>query len=132
MKLPTKGSRGAQALEGLYAAGPCTIEQALVRHAGFGQSPAGMVDIFERLVAAGCVDLRGGVYSIRILARRYLDQLTRRVPTPGTAAGPAYRPEPKPLDVRRTRIVAPRDGALDYRAVPSLVGSQRVPFKGAA
>lgn len=132
MRLPSNNSRGAKALACLYADGACTIEQAIVRHAGFGLLPASIHDIYDRLEATGCADFRCGVYSISKPARRHFDQMVRPAAEPGKVTGPVYRAEPKPLDVARTRMVETRPGALDYRAIPSLVGSMRVPFKGVA
>lgn len=129
MKLPIKGSRGEQVLQCLHSAGPCAVAQVPRRHAEFRLHPGEIIAIYERLVAAGCVESKDGMYSLRLQARRHLDQMTSPAPMAGTVAGPAYHPTPKPLDVSRTRIVTTREGALDYRNVPSLVGSTRVPFK---
>lgn len=128
MRLPVKGSRGEVVLRLLYSSTPCTIEQAILRHAGFGLAPASILAIYERLVASGCADLQRGVYSISRQVKRHFDQLAQPEPLPGTVAGPAYRPTPKPLDVSRSRMVATREGALDYRDLPSRIGDQRFLF----
>ena len=45
-----------------------------------------------------------------------------------TAVGPA--PVMRPLSERnRGRVFVLREGALDYRAIPSLCANERVPFK---
>jgi hypothetical protein len=131
MKLPIKDSRGEQVLLSLHSSGPCALNQVARRHADFRMMPCQIVSIYERLVATGCAESIDGVYSIRLQAQRYLDQLTEPKPLPGTVSGPAYRPTPKPLDLSRTRMVMTREGAFDYQNVPSLVGSSRIAFKSA-
>ncbi|MBC7860304.1 MAG: hypothetical protein H7Z39_16345 [Burkholderiaceae bacterium] len=130
MRIPSKNSRAARVLHLLYSTSSCPVELAAGRHAEFCLTPGAIHHIYECLVAAGCAELRDGVYSISRQARRYFDQLAQPAPKPGIMAGPAYRPEPKPLDVGRMRMVVTREGAHDYRCVPSLVGGARVPFKG--
>lgn len=126
MKLPARWTRGARILDFLYTVRPCTVEQAIAQHGMLGLTPAGMLTVYDRLVGTGCVDLRGDVYSISMSARRHFDQLTKPAEAPRAPAGPVYRPAPRPLDTTRTRMVETREGALDYRGVPSRIGDQRI------
>ncbi|MFZ3286206.1 MAG: hypothetical protein WA191_05105 [Telluria sp.] len=129
LRLPVKGSRAECVLERLYAA-PCTLAEAGRRHSDFGISHTKLETIFEGLIAIGCVDLTDGTYSISTRVRRHFDDLSMPGPAPaaGMIAGPAYRPEPKPLNVARlgVRMSEMREGAQDYLSIPSRIGDTRI------
>jgi len=122
--MPAKGSRGERVFEQLRLA-PCNVADILKRHADFGVGFAAVTEIYEGLIARGCVELVDHVYSVTSEAKRYLDQLGAPVAQVGQVAGPAYRPKTAPLAPPRMRQADMREGASDYLAIQSRVGDQR-------
>lgn len=126
MRLPPKGTRGVPVLDQLYVA-PCPVGEITRRHANMGIGFAALEAVYEGLIAIGCADLTDGVYRITVAARRHFDQVGKPAPTPGAPAGPAYRPDPRPLTRPAVRIGDMREGASDYQRYPSRVGDRRYP-----
>lgn len=124
MRLPAKGSRAVIVLDQLYQA-PCPVGDIAKRHAEFGLSFSALEAIFEGLIAIGCAELSIDVYSITIMARRHFDRASMPATTAGAAAGPAYRPEPRPLRKPAVKMAEMREGATDYLAIPSRIGDRR-------
>jgi hypothetical protein len=129
MKLPSKGSRAEIVLHALYRA-PATIAQGLELHANFKIEPHRIRLLYDGLVDNGCAIMIGPVYSISIRARDYLDGCLNldKSTARGVVAGPAYRPEPKPLKVAPSRLREMRPGAFDYQDMPSRIGDESIPY----
>jgi hypothetical protein len=126
LRLPQQNSRAEQVLAALRD-GPCSVEQGILRHTDFGLPAKKVRLIYEGLVDMGCADVHGLVYSSSVQLQRYYGDLERvpEVAFAGQVAGPRYCPGQKPLNTAATRMPLTRDGALDYRSVPSLMGSVR-------
>ena len=122
--LPPKNSRAELVLAALRD-GPCTIEKGILRHTDFGISKAKIYLIYDRLVHMGCAELRGQVYSASIRVQRYYDELEKSPAAAGQVAGPRYVPESRPLRPVSMHTAVRREGALDYRSMPSLMGDVR-------
>jgi hypothetical protein len=127
VKLPVKGSRAVLVLEQLRQE-PCTVQAISARHADFGLSFGQLVDIYDGLIAIGCVELSIDVYSVTAQARRHFDRASAPVSTPGEVVAPAYRPEPRPLKRPAMRIGDMREGAADYQGIPSRIGDRRYAY----
>lgn len=126
LRLPAQNSRATMVLAALRD-GPCTVEQGILRHTDFGLPTKKVRLIYQGLVDMGCADVHGLVYSASVRVQRYYGEL-EKAPIDASecqVAGPRYCPDHKPLNTASTRMPLTREGALDYRSVPSLMGDVR-------
>ena len=127
MRLPQKGSRSEMILAHLHHA-PATVWQGIERHGHFNISITEIRGLYDSMVNTGCATVMDLVYTISVQARNYLDGALSQPAPARPAVGPAYHPPARPLRTALLRQVEGRAGAYDYRNVPSLMGSSRVPY----
>jgi hypothetical protein len=131
-KGPRAGSRAYLALAQLYKDG------GQATHANWMRSTSwsGAVAQFDRvvvdaLVGHGLVFKRDDLYLLADLGAEYLGIAPDAppLPAPVIVAASYVAPQRELSPCNRPRVRIMREGAFDYRDIPSLQGSQRTPFQ---
>lgn len=127
---PRAGSRAFIVLDHLYRRAHTSAHVSDVRRAAAPNLTTGEFNctILTSLARFGFIVEKDGFLTITAAGKRYMEP-------PIAASGPASAPVAaryvapmRPL-APRVRLTVIREGAFDYRNVPSLHGDQRVPFK---
>jgi hypothetical protein len=129
---PRAGSRAYRAIEALHALGGSSHVAAWMKASNWGESTAE----FERQVVGAlsrarhifirgnqCVITDGGKAHIGAAAEAYAEPSTPALPAPSRYIAPKAE-----LSARyKVRLEPMRDGAFDYRNIPSRMGDQLIP-----
>jgi hypothetical protein len=91
-------------------------------------------DVVAGLERCGLVETEGGECKVTPAGRIYLGVPVDQAPKePAIPVGPRYVPPQRPLNLNRHRPAMPtRDGAFDFRSIPSRMANESVPYKGGA
>lgn len=121
MKLPSKNSRTMAIVQALRKRGPVTLREGIELHGSFNKiTLADMVDLYEELVAAGCLEKVGARYCVTEAVLFHYDP-----PPPKEVGGPIVPPRvinrfTPPLNPRYfVSSRGTREGSNDLRDVPS-------------
>ncbi|MET3134628.1 hypothetical protein AAKU55_004928 [Oxalobacteraceae bacterium GrIS 1.11] len=128
---PRRGSAPFTALSRLHRMGDAARVPAWITAIGYACPPKQFqANVIDRLVRDALVVVNGDFITVTKTGLHLLGVAVNAGPVGVPAiVGPAYRPEPRSLNVRRhCAAFDPRPGSLDYRAIPSLIGRDRVPF----
>lgn len=119
MKLPPKNSRTMSIVQALRRSGPVTMQQGVELHGAFNKTTlADMAELYEELVALGCLEHVGARYCVTEAV------LNHYHPQPAAAKGPlvpartaaTFRPLSKRYLVSSRGL---REGSNDLRAAAS-------------
>jgi hypothetical protein len=131
--LPRRGCNAAKALAALQGMGGVAIVASLKRVSGWkGGAGAFQLDVVERLHVAGLAVVDGDEIRITHAGRQYLGVAVKADAGKGIPAGPRYVAPFQPRGQRGAGPLVIRDGALDFRTYPSVVGGQSIPYRSAA
>jgi hypothetical protein len=133
-KGPRAGSRPYLALAQLYKDGGQTTFAYWMRSTSWVGSVAQFDQIIAgALVGYGLVFKRVDVYVLTDRGAEYLGIAPDAPPLPAPViVAPCYvAPKRELSPSNRPRVRVLREGAFDYRDIPSLQGSQRTPFRSA-
>lgn len=128
---PRAGSRAYQALEKLYALGGTVNFPDWVKAAGW----SGSASEFDRTVVGALTRGRhifkgGNHYTITDVGIAHIGQVDRVEPSQAIIAPPTYVAPVQVLSARyRLGLALMREGAFDYRNIPSLLGAERVAYR---
>lgn len=131
---PGAGTRAYIGLEKLNQAGGSLSTLSWARAFGWsGSYSTFMTAVINPLLAREMVFLYHDHYKITEAGRARLGIAVDDAPVSApTLAGAAYAPTPRPLSAKNmTRMPLTREGALDYRDIPSRVGDQLIAHKKA-
>lgn len=129
---PRAGSRAHIALGALHSIGGQAVASVWMRAVRWARmvTPRDWDIIVQNLINARMVYQRGDIY---MMSDDGLEWLGIPVDAPPVevrpVAGPRYSPGIRPLAQERiTRMPLTREGALDYRDIPSRVGDQLIAY----
>lgn len=129
MKLPPKNSRTMSIVQALRRSGPVTILQGIALHGAFNKmTMADMVELYEELVAFGCLEHVGARYCVTEALLNHYHPKPVFVPgplVPGRSVAP-FRPLSARFMVSSRGL---REGSNDLRAAASVyaaLGKEKV------
>jgi hypothetical protein len=131
-ELPRRGSAAATGLITLQGMGGMATVDAWLRANGWRASRALFFsDVVDRLMRAQLVILEGERFIITNAGYKYLGvKIEGEAEASAAPAGPRYAAPMRTLDIARhrpARVI--REGSMDYRNFPSVMGSERVPYR---
>lgn len=130
--LPRRGSYAAKALAALQSVGGTASIHSVIRICSWkGGRSAFQMNVVERLHVTGMATACGDEMRISHAGQKYLGLAPREAATQGEPAGPRYVPPFRPRVQRATGPLVIREGALDFRTYPSLLGGQSIPYRSA-
>lgn len=133
-ELPRKASAAANGLVTLHGMGGVAPAATWRRTANWkGTDYQFNANVVERLLLSGLISENDIQYVVTDAGRKFLG-LTRDadVAQPGVPAGPRYAPSPlsrAPRGRSRSPMVI-REGAFDFRGIPSRIGEELVAYRG--
>lgn len=132
--LPRRGSAAANGLSALVNIGGAARVVAWKRAVG---SKASLNEFNEgvvgRLLRSGLIKLDDGTAVVTLAGRQYLGLEREEVlAAPPIPTGPRYIKPFTPLSQRSRSAMVFRDGAFDYRTIPSLMAGVQIPYKSSA
>ena len=121
MKLPPRNSRAMTIVTAMRKTGPLNLKDGMELHGTFRLTLAEMTELYDELIAMGCLERVGLRYCVTEAVLNHYD------PPPPLPKGPVVPPRMpamfRPLSQRF--IVSSRgtrDGSNDFREVPSWFG----------
>jgi hypothetical protein len=130
---PRRGTAAANAVGALHSIGGTASIRTLMKVTGTKKTRAEFCQsVVDRLVRSSLVNEVGDELQLTDEGKRYLGHIAKPEEAPaGPVVAPRYVHPIQPLNLRRhrpARVI--RDGSLDFRAAPSLIGDQVVAYKG--
>lgn len=129
--VPTKGSGADVALQALYALeGQASIESLRIK-VGLAVRPEQWDVVLQVLINTGMIFLRRGLCVLSDEGLVWLGVVAEVVPRAEPEAAPTrYIPPMRPLSAKHlVNVRSMREGAFDYRGIPSRHGDERVAFQ---